>query len=316
MYTQLLIINKLSPSHLDFLNKQLPNTDFHWAPTLADAEPYLQDTEVIAMWGFQDLSSVLPHMPRLKWVHSLSAGVERLAIPELWARGIALTNSKGVNDTIIADHALSMILGFAHHLPDYLSQQRRAVWKRHPNAILEEQTLAVVGLGSIGSVLAKKAKGLGLHVIAFKQHMTKEAHVDELYPSSGLLTHIGKADYVVTALPATPQTQHICNKDFFAAMKASSYFINIARGSLVDETALLHALQNNIIAGAALDVMETEPLPSSHPFWELPNLILTPHIAAFSSSFLLRSLQLLVQNMQKYHQQKTLINRIDPAKGY
>lgn len=316
MKRKLLIINKLGPHHIDYLTRHLPNVDYTWVPTLEEATPYLEETEIIAMWGFQDLQSVLGKMNNLKWVHSLSAGVERLAIPEVWNRQITLTNSKGVNDTIIADHVLSMIFAFSHHLPDYIHQKDKKIWKRHVNSILEEQTLAIVGLGSIGSTLAKKAKAFGMKVIAFKQHPTPTDLVDEIYPSTALLEHLDEADYVSISLPETPQTHHICNKDFFAAMKDTAIFINIARGSLVQEIDLCKALEDRIIGGAALDVMEQEPLPPNHPFWNLPNLLLTPHIAAFSSTFLLRSLQLLVENIQHYEKGELLKNRIDPKKGY
>jgi phosphoglycerate dehydrogenase-like enzyme len=193
------------------------------------------------------------------------------------------------------------------------------VWKR-PNIdeLLEinGKTLAIVGLGAIGQEIARKAKAMDMTVIAARREMKQEPFVDRLYQSEQLLEMLAEADFVVVTLPITDQTKDLIGRKHFEAMKPTAYFINVSRGGVVQENELIRALQEKQIAGAGLDVVAIEPLPEDSPLWDMPNVIITPHLSAISPVYLDRAIQLFANNLALYVQNKPLFNLIDKARGY
>lgn len=281
-----------------------------------EAGPYLETTDILIAWGSQSLDEILPRAPRLKWVHALSAGVDGMLSPALAESNVILSNSRGIHGIPMAEHVLAMLLSFTRGITASYEQQKKRVWNRLALEEIYEKSIAIVGLGSIGREIAKRAKCLGMKVLAAKRTITTELFVDKLYPAEQLPELLAAADFVVVTLPLTPQTRELFTLDTFRLMKRSAYFINVARGAIVREADLVEALETGVIRGAALDVFAQEPLPADSPLWSAPHLLITPHIAANSPYYIDRSLKLFQENFGKLQSGSEMLNVIDKKKGY
>lgn len=311
----ILVMQRLSQAQLEALQ----SLDDNVTATVCkphEAAPYLETTDILIAWGSQNLDEILPRAPRLKWVHALSAGVDGILSPAFIDADVILTNSRGIHGIPMAEHVLAMLLSFTRGITASYEQQKRRVWNTLPLEEVYEKSIAIIGLGSIGREIAKRAKCLGMKVLAVKRTITTELFVDKLYPAEQLPEALAAADFIVVTLPLTPQTRELFTLDAFRLMKRSAYFINVARGAIVREADLITALETGVIRGAALDVFQQEPLPPDSPLWSAPNLLLTPHIAARSPYYLDRSLKLFQENFGKLQSNAEMLNRIDKKKGY
>ena len=290
---------------------------------------------------------LLARAPHLTWVHSATSGVERALTPAALARDVLVTNARGVFSRPIAEHVLLMILAISRHLPDLVELQRERTWQPLEGRELRELTIGIVGYGSLGRSVASLASAFGARVIAMRRHAAdaesapaamggaaspKDATVDatvedpDAFPfeprvervvgPEGLRDLLSESDIIVLAAPLTPETESMIDEAAIGAMKRDAWLINVARGRLVDDTALLRALRDNRIGGAALDTFRDEPLPQSSPYWELPNVILTPHTAWSSARVLDRSIDLFCDNLVRFSRGEELRNVVDPAAGY
>ncbi len=311
----ILILNKLSARHREVLERTAPDCRIlscEWE----DVAKYLPEADILVGWGWMDIHPLLKNGHQLKWIHALSAGVENLLAPVQEDRTLLLTNSKGIHGIPVSEHVLSLMLAFTRGLNIFIRNQEQRLWQRSPVDELHDKTIAIVGLGSIGRELAKKAKCFSMHVIATKQTPTRELFVDRLYPPEQLDEMLAEADFVVASLPLLPETSRLFSLERFQKMKSSAYFINISRGSIVNENDLITALQEKVIKGAALDVFEEEPLSETSPLWEMSNVIITPHLAALSPNYMERAIKLFGENLERYLDGKELVNLIDSKKGY
>ena len=311
----ILVLNPLADRHIEKINNVAPDTVIH-TTNLEDARQYIGDADILITWGWMDIRALYQAAPKLKWVHALSAGVEKLNFPSMQASDTILTNSKGIHGIPVAEHVLSLMLAFTRGLNLLIRQQQQKIWKRVPTEEIQDKTIAIVGLGSIGRTIAKKAKGLGMNVIAVKREMTTEIFVDELYTPDRIHEMLAEADFVVAALPLTEETNGFFRLEHFQAMKRTAYFINIARGAVVIEADLIKALEQELIQGAGLDVFDHEPLSKDSPLWTMPNVILTPHLAALSPAYLDRAMKLFADNLGRFTQNAEMENVVDKAKGY
>jgi phosphoglycerate dehydrogenase-like enzyme len=208
------------------------------------------------------------------------------------------------------------MLAFSRGLNLLIRQQTAKQWQRVPVSELHDKIIGIVGLGSIGREIAKKAKGLGMHVMATKREMTTELFADKLYSPDRLMEMLPQCDFVVTALPLLEETREMFTLEQFSAMKRSAYFINIARGDIIRQTDLVKALEQNLIQGAGLDVFVEEPLDSTSPLWEMPQVIITPHLAALSPAYLDRAIKLFADLLSRFVEKREMYNVIDKFKGY
>lgn len=311
----ILILNKLADRHQTMIQTAAPGYTLV-SCDLAEASQFIADTEILVTWGWMDIRPLYLAAPNLKWVHVLSAGVEAMAFPEIQTSNTILTNSRGIHGIPISEHIFAMILAFTRGLNLLLRKQLAKTWERVPTTEIHERTLGIIGLGSIGREIAKKAKGLGMHVLAAKREMTTELFVDRLYPADKVLDMLPECDFVVVALPLTEDTRHSITLEYFSTMKHSAYFLNISRGAVVREADLIAALEQKLIAGAGLDVFETEPLPETNPLWDFENVIISPHIAALSPHYLDRAVKLFADNLARYVDKRDMFNIIDKQKGY
>ncbi len=282
----------------------------------------LPDTDIFV--GYSLRPQQLTDAQKLKWIHSTASGVAQLMYPELRNSGIEVTNPRGIFAVPMAEHAMGLLLGLARNFPDSVRHQDRAHWGQQeiwdqPQRLTElnGQQLLIVGFGSIGQELAKRAKAFGMIVSAVNRS-GKEASglAEKVVPVSRLAEALPVADYVVIAAPETAETKHLIGAAELARMKEGARLINLSRGSLLDEGALIQALQQNHLGGAALDVTSTEPLPADSPLWKAPHLFITPHTSAVSDRLWTRQTEILLRLMEKWFVGEPLFNRVDFSKGY
>lgn len=311
----ILVLNKLAERHIAAIESIAPGSTVITAKP-DDAGQHIGSADIVAVWGATDFRPLFLQAAKLRWVHALSAGVEKLLFPEMVSSPIQLTNSRGIHGIPMSEHVLSLILAFTRGLNVLIRQQQQQLWQRPPLEEIYEKTIGIVGLGSIGREVAKRAKALGMQVVATKREQTAELFVDQLYTPGQLTDLLQIADFVVVTLPLTSQTRQLFTTELFRQMKPSAYFINVSRGAVVNQADLAAALTGGMIKGAALDVFEQEPLPEGSPLWTLPNVLITPHIAAISPHYLDRAVKLFCENLTRFAAGKELLNMIDKQRGY
>jgi len=296
------------------------------------ADGPVDDVEVLLRgWLSSDaFDRLLAHAPELRWVHSATSGVERALTPAALSRGVVVTNARGVFSRPIAEHVLLMILALSRRLPQLLELQRERTWQPLEGRELRDLTIGIVGYGSLGRAVASLARAFGSRVIATRRRPEAPDEpeldgddpfpfppkLDRVWGPDGLHELLAESDVVVLAAPLTPETDGMIDEAALAAMKPDAWLINVARGRLIDDGALFRALREGRIGGAALDAYREEPLAPSSPFWDVPNLILTPHTAWSSSRVLDRSIDLFCDNLRRFSAGEPLRNVVDPAAGY
>lgn len=254
---------------------------------------------------------------RLRWVQADYAGVNHLPLGEFAARGIRLTNARGMHADTIADHVFGFLLSFSRHLPRFFEQQRERRWERRDAWELAGLTLGSVGYGAIGRAVARRAAAFGMKVWALKRHADRpDPGVERLLPPEGLNELLAHVDVVVVSLPLTGETRGLFDERAFQTMRPGSYFINVGRGELVDEQALLTALEKGHLAGAGLDVFQEEPLPPESPLWTAPGLLITPHMAGSQRDYQGKAVAIFCENLRRYVAGRPLVNEVDLRLGY
>ena len=331
---------------LDRIRESAPGSRIVNLSVVGLADGPVEDIEVLLRgWlSSEAFDRLLARAPRLRWVHSATSGVERALTPAARDRGIVVTNARGVFTRPIAEHVLMLILAISRRLPGLLELQRERTWQPLQGVELRELTVGVVGYGSIGRAVASLAGAFGARVIAQRRHVaggesgaggsaTADAATggtldepDDAFPFApapdrilgpgGLHELLRESDIVVLAAPLTPETEDMIDAAALAAMRPDAWLINVARGRLIDDRALLEALAGHRIGGAALDAFREEPLPPTSPFYDLPNVIVTPHTAWSSARVLDRSIGLFCDNLRRFAAGEPLRNVVDPGAGY
>jgi len=279
----------------------------------------------------------LDQAPRMRWIQFHLAGLDHVSnAPILSKPEVKVTTASGIMASQMAEYVVAMLLSLGHHLPDLGSLQRRAEWprdrwERFSPRELRGSKVGIVGYGSIGRQIARLLQPFGAEVLATKRDaMHPEDHgyipdgmgdpngemVHRLYPAQALRSMIKLSDFVVVCVPLTSETRNLIGAQELAEFKPDAYLVDVSRGGVVDHAALLTALKERRLAGAALDVFSEEPLPEDNPLWKAPNLILTPHISGISAQFDERALQLFVENLRRYMASQPLLNIFDPEQGY
>ncbi len=292
----------------------------------------VDDVEVLLHgWLSADaFDRLLARAPRLAWVHSASAGVERALTATSRQRGIVTTNARGVFSRPIAEYVMMMILAVSRKLPGLLELQRERTWQPLEGGELRDVTVGIVGLGSIGRAVGALATAFGCRVVATRRRPEAsgrtapadagpsfgEAMLDRVGGPETLPALLAESDFVVLAAPLTSSTENMIDAETLAAMKPGAWLINVARGRLVDERALLRALRDGPLGGAVLDTFRDEPLQPSSPFYDLPNVIVTPHTSWSSARVLDRSVELFCDNLRNFAAGDPLLNVVDPNQGY
>lgn len=262
---------------------------------------------------------------KLRWIHSPAAAVHDLLFPELVNSDVILTNAREVHGVVVAEQVMAMMFALARRIPESVRFQMKRTWGQ---VILSEEhripqelggaTVGLVGLGSIGQNLAQRASAMGMKLIAVREHADrpKPEHVDEVLPTSQLNQLLSRSDYVVLSAPVTAATRGMIGRAQLAAMKKDGYLINVGRGPLVDEAALIEALREHRIAGAAVDVFDQEPLPPESPLWDLENLLITPHTGGMTDKMWERHYAIFTENLLRFLTGKPLLALVNKQLGY
>jgi phosphoglycerate dehydrogenase-like enzyme len=285
----------------------------------------LPEAEIIcSYWMPANWRQLAPH---LHWLQCSGAGVDGLLPTGVLDADseVIVTTATGVHATTISEYVFGSILMFNRNWPEMVRLQDRHVWPRSASWYnlgareLVDQTVGIIGLGHIGRRVAQLARAFGMHVLATHRTVSngeKDPDVDQLYPMEQLQELLRLSDYVVLAVPLTQETEKLMGEAELRVMPRNAYLVNVARGRVVDEEALIRALQERWIAGAGLDVTEEEPLPANSPLYSMPNVILTPHISGLSAHYDKRLTALFAENLQRYRSGQPLRNRYDPERGY
>ena len=275
------------------------------------AARHVAEAEILYTWGFPP--DLLPQARKLRWVQVMGAGVERFLVPGL-RDDIVITRAAGIFGPWMAEYAIGWALWSTQRMEHFRALQRARHWKPADPTRLRGHTLCVVGLGDIGRAVARLARAFGMRVIGVSRsgRGAREAH--RVVRPAALTRVLGTADFVVVTVPLTPATRGLLGGAQLAAMKPGAWLINLARGAVVDETALLRALETRAIGGAVLDVFSEEPLPSSHPFWGLDNVVVTPHISGPSTPAEIAPI--FADNLRRYLAGRTLRHVADRGRGY
>jgi len=275
------------------------------AEAFADAAP---EADVILNWtGSRALLQQVWRMaPRVRWVHSRAAGLDDLLFPDLVESPATLTNAQGVFSEILAEFVIGAVLFFAKGFRRMLRSQQAGVWDQFDTVQVAGQIMGVIGFGDIGRAAARRAEALGMQVIALRRRSEPERRRELL----------ARSDYIVLSAPLTPETRGIVGEAELRAMMRTAVLINVGRGPLVDEAALIAALREARIGGAALDVFDQEPLPTGHPFYALDNVLLSPHAADHTPDWKQRAMQMFLDNFERYRKGEPLRNVVDKQRGY
>jgi phosphoglycerate dehydrogenase-like enzyme len=305
--------------HLANLREKYPEITFIRAP-FEEMDPHLPDADAVIAWHLTPAQ--LAAAPRLKWLQSFAAGVERMPFADLAARNIVVTNASGVHAANIAEHILAMMLAFARQLPWLLRHPPAGDWFEMPvrSRIFElgQQELLVVGMGDIGQGLAERARGLGMVVNGVRRRVELPAPATfaKVYPVSDLADALPSADHVAICLPLTPETNRLFDAAMLARLKPTAHIYNVGRGQIIDQDALIKALDEGAVAGAGLDVTDPEPLPADSPLWAMENVMITAHTSGSTPRYWERILAILETNIARFQAGEPLHNVVDGVAGY
>lgn len=302
---------------LEFVNIQSQVPSVQLVNAASEEQALEEITFADAFYGYLTFE-MFEKAKQLRWIQAPVAGLENFMFPALAKSAVVLTNMAGIYSDVISDHALTYLLMFARGFHVYRYRQMDHLWRKGvPVRHLAESTLGVVGLGGIGAEVARKGKALGLEVLGVEaRDIGSPEGVDALYKPHDLDQVLRKSDFLVLCIPHTPETSGLIGRRELSLMPKGAFIINIGRGVLLALNALVEALLKGQLAGAGLDVFETEPLPADHPLWEMPNVIITPHSAAASSHIRTRHIQVLTDNLKRFSLGHGLQNEVDKQRWF
>ena len=325
MTSKVISTYRFTPESLHML-QEAASTEVICVTDQEDLYTHLLEAEILCSFAVPENWRQLA--PNLRWLQYPGAGVDGLRASGLLdlQSGVIVTTATGIHATTISEYVFGSMLMFNWNWPQMVRLQDGHVWAKSAGWYslggreLARQTLGIVGMGSIGRRIAQLGRAFGMRVVgsrrSFAEGSAADPDLDQSYPPDRLHEMLRTCDYTVLAVPLTPETEHMIGEAELRAMKPTTYLVNIARGHVIDEVALIKALREGWIAGAGLDVAETEPLPSHSPLYGMPNVILTPHIAGVSVHYEQRLAQLFADNLQRYRAGQPLLNRFEPARGY
>jgi D-2-hydroxyacid dehydrogenase (NADP+) len=290
----------------DFIRAEFPALEVVHAQQLGELDPYIGDAEILVTFGAHlglDAESILGRGKKLKWVMALGTGVDHITdVPALRPEALVtnMHGMHGMHGVPMTEAALLSMLALAREMPRMLHNQSQAHWERYGARLLFGKTVGIFGIGAIATALGPVCKAFGMTVVGVSSAMREVAGFDRMVHRNDLAKAIGSFDHFVILTPLTDETRNIVDAKMLAAMKPSAFLINLARGGIVDEVALIEALKARRIAGAAIDVFVKEPLPADHPFWSMDNVILSPHIGAFNADYIAQVLPFVKENLAYY----------------
>ncbi len=318
---KLLVLANPAADHLRLLDRLPEPVDILAGNDPEFALAHAASAEVILVGSSEGdlLRMTFPRAQNVRWIHSMSAGVEKILFPELVGSPVPLTNGKGVFTNALAEFAIASILFFAKDLRQLVQNQQAGQWKQFDIEVIRGQVLGIVGYGDIGRESARLARAFGMKVVALRRRAAlshQDPDLERTYSPDGLRDMLAICDYVLVTTPLTPETRGMIGAGELGVMKPSAVIINLGRGPVIVESALIAALASKRIRGAALDVFDDEPLPVGHPFYGLENVLLSPHSADHTVGWADLAMHVFIQNFERFRNGLPLLNIVDKKAGY
>ena len=280
------------------LNKLFPDVDIQTVMDRQAAAKSIADADILLTFGAMMTDEVVKNAPKLKWVHALGTGLDGIIdLPSL-DKGVRISSTRGIHGAPMSEMTFLLMLALSRNFSRTVRNQDRAQWERWPAKLLDDKAVGILGVGLIAEELAPKCKAFNMTVVGISSTTRQVQGIDRFYHRKELKHAAPELDYLVVLVPYAPETHGIVDEDIFSAMKSSSYLVNIARGGVVDEDALIQALESDQIAGAGLDTFVEEPLPQNHPFWRMENVIITPHLGGFNDAYVDKALPIIEKNLR------------------
>jgi phosphoglycerate dehydrogenase-like enzyme len=320
--TVLVLSADLADPDLKFLAQLPPETNIAVGNSVEAFERLAADATVIFSWSAAGnlLRDVFAMCPKVRWVHSRSAGLDGVLFPALVESPVPLTNGRGVFSQSLGEFALAAILYFAKDLRRMNRNQEAGRWEPFDIVEISGQTVGILGYGDIGRAVASRVRPMGMRVLAVKRHGPSLYNVDplvhQIFPPDKRTEMLAQSDYIVAAAPLTPETRGMLGEPEFQAMKPTAVVINIGRGPVIDEAAMVRALAGKRIKGAALDVFDAEPLPQGHPYYSMENLLLSPHCADHTPDWTQQGMRFFLTQFERFSQGQPLENVVKKNLGY
>ncbi len=304
MTTRLLIVlampEPVIARYRDRLSAEFPELEIVAVNHRDKIDPYIASTRILVTFGAMMGDEVYRKAPRLEWVQALGTGVDRITDAPSLGTNVLVTNVPGIHGAPVAEAAIAAMLALSRQLPRAVRAQARHEWERWPSRLLGGKTVAIFGIGVIAEALAPQCNAFGMRVVGISSAPRPVPGFDHIHPRADLVSAVGDCDYLVLLTPFTPATHGIVGEAVFAALKPTCHLVNFGRGEVVDEAAMIRALNENRLAGAALDVFETEPPPPDHPLWAMQNVIMTAHLGGFYEEYPDRALPVVEENLRRF----------------
>ncbi len=300
MAARILILDMNADMYHARLKRTFPKVEFLAVHKAAEAEAGIDSIEVIIALGHHIPNALIAKAKNLKWVQALTTGTDTLTAPGVLPPHVLLTSTRGIHGPQMSELAFMNMIALQRNFRKMQRNQAEAKWEQWGQPILEGKTIVIVGLGLLAEHLAERCKLFGMTTIGVSGGRGKAPHFDEVHPRSELVKLASRADFLMLLVPYSPDTHHLINRDVIAAMKPSAFLINLARGGVLDEAALIEHLQAGKIAGAGLDIFSKQPLPPDNPLWTMPNVIITPNIGGRSDRFVEQTMRIVEPNLQAF----------------
>lgn len=304
----LLVLDQHAEDYKKVLGPKFPEVVIHGATNEAEAEKFIGQTDAIVAFRIPD--TLIQKASKLKWIHAMTTGVDYIVnLPSL-KKDVIITSTHGIHGPQVSELAFLLMLALNRNFPQVVRNQDKGLWERWPGRLLWKKKVGILGVGIIGEEIARKCKAFGMEVFGVDIVRKKLDCIDAFYGPEDIVKVAQEIDYLVLVAPNTPQTEKIVGQKVLSAMKTTAFVINLGRGELVDDDALLGALKAGKIAGAGLDTYWQEPLPKDHPFWKMTNVIVSPHVAGMSDIYLEQALTIVEENIRRFArgERRNLVN--------
>lgn len=311
---KILVYHGRAETYRALLAERFPDLEVAAGASDEVLDRHVEDAEVLLAWRFP--VHALKRARRLRWIQLTSAGVDHVLDGVAELRDVVVTNTRGIHAELMADYAMGAMVMLQWSFPRLLRQQQARSWRHQYTEPLAGKTLGVVGVGAIGGEIARRGGAAGMTVLGMRRDPRPVEGVERMFGPAELREMLSLCDFVVLVVPATPATHRMVGEGELRRMRRSAFLVNVARGSVVDEPALVRALEEGWIAGAALDVFETEPLPATSPLWAMENVIVTPHIAGEPDDYPRRVMIVFEENIRRFREGRPLVNVVDLDRGY
>jgi len=311
MKTNLLILDPHGEEYQRALEPDFPDLVIRACKTEEEVGVFIEKTKILLTFNISD--ELIRRAVNLEWIQALGTGVDSIvSLPSL-SKGVLVTSTRGIHGPQMSELAILLMLALTRRFQDMVRNQDKAVWDRWPGELLWQKKTGILGLGAVGEEIARKCKAFGMTVYGINRSRKEVGAVDRFFGLDRLLTVAREVDFFIIVVPLTPETRGMVGAEVISAMKPSAFLLNLARGPVVDEKALIEALESGTIAGAGLDVFNEEPLPQSHAFWKMKNVIVTPHVGGTSTFYVDQVLPVFQENLRRYlrGERHTLINVVE-----